>query len=358
MYGMDFIQYMANALLMGDSNIVSVHRRVYEEVNRGVPANQLARILGVDPSAPGDQNQSRRARARNPETLAEFLPFFAIRPLYNQTIWLLSKTGVGLLRSVVLISVASYFAMGVLLFLWVLRFAGAKLGALIAFLLMATPPMTQLGRDLTPDASGSLIAFLALYLVFEKRTLAPGFTLLLLSIFFRTDFVVLAGLVLLACYLERRIELRTAAAISALAVICVLMINYFAGDYGIKMLYYRNFVGVPFNPAEMAVEFSARDYVSAVRSGLSLISESFFIPFLLLGVFGLVVERMRVLFAVALSYVVFHFIVLPNWQERWVGIFYLCCGVCGAAVLEKSRLPLPEHGSQLGSATGKPTGVP
>jgi hypothetical protein len=28
-----------------------------------------------------------------------------------------------------------------------------------------------------------------------------------------------------------------------------------------------------------------------------------------------------------------HFIVLPNWQERWFGVFYLAMGVCAASAV-------------------------
>jgi hypothetical protein len=60
------------------------------------------------------------------------------------------------------------------------------------------------------------------------------------------------------------------------------MINYFAGDYGLRMLYYRNFIGTPSAPGEMTVTFSFRDYLVAFRSGITLMTNRFF-PFLLSG---------------------------------------------------------------------------
>jgi hypothetical protein len=73
-----------------------------------------------------------------------------------------------------------------------------------------------------------------------------------------------------------------ASVLALLAVASVFCINHFAGDYGIGMLYYRNFVGVPVAPAEMTVGLSWREYVAALRSGITLMAESFFLPFLLL----------------------------------------------------------------------------
>ena len=347
-YAMDSIQYMGNALLMEDTDIVRVHDRVYSELRHGVPDSALRGLLGSEGASPADQNESRRERARSPRIFAEFLPLFAIRPLYNQSLWLLSKTGLGLLRSAILISVASYFAIGVLLFVWLRQYAGILFGLAISFLLMISPPLTEIGRDLTSDGLSTLVAFAALFLIFEKRLLAPGLALLLASIFFRTDFVVLAGPIVLLCWLEKRIDLWQAGILLLVAVGSVLTINHFAGDYGIKMLYYRNFVGVPVAPAEMTILFSFHDYLSAFRAGITLTVNSFFLPFLLLGIIGLVSTRMRALFGVTLAYVLLHFLILPNWQERWVAVFYLCCGICAATTVSKADRVQPELPERAG----------
>lgn len=191
----------------------------------------------------------------------------------------------------------------------------------------------NLGRDTTADPLATLVAFASLYLIFEKRRLFPGFILLLASIYFRTDFVVLAGPVILACWLERWIGFWKGGVLCVLAIASVLCINHFAGDYGLSMLYFRNFGGVPVAPGEMSVHLSLKDYLSDLRSGITLIMESFFLPFLLLGSVGLVSRRMLGLFAVTLAYVWLHFMVLPNWQERWFGVFYLSMAVCAATVV-------------------------
>jgi hypothetical protein len=79
----------------------------------------------------------------------------------------------------------------------------------------------------------------------------------------------------------------------------------------------------------MTVQFSWTDYVSAFRSGLTLAANSFLLPFLLLGTIGVFLSRrMLALYAVAASYLCLHFMLLPNWQERWFGLFYLTMGVC------------------------------
>jgi hypothetical protein len=333
-YSMDSIQYMGNALLMEETDPVIIHQKVYSEIKLRVPGVPQEQLLGYEPGAPQSQNDSRRERAMNPYRFAEFLPLFAIRPLYNQALWLISKTGLGLLRASIFLSVVPYFLLGILLILWLLRYVDMPLAFLMAFLLMISPPLTELGRDLGSDALATLLAFLSLYLIFEKELLTAGLAVLLASIFVRTDNVVLAGPVILACWLEQRIDFVKASALAVLALASALSINHFAGDYGIKMLYYRNFIGTPLAPAEMTVQFSFHDYLSAFRSGITLGTNSFFIPFLLVGIGGFfVAKKMRSVAAVALAFLLLHFIVLPNWQERWFGVFYLAMVVTSAETL-------------------------
>ncbi|MGA7217667.1 MAG: hypothetical protein WBX38_05105 [Candidatus Sulfotelmatobacter sp.] len=332
-YSMDSIQYMGNALLMEERDPARIHQRVYAEVRRFVPAADRDNLLGHRADAPDDQNKSRQQRAANSGAFAEFLPLFAIRPLYNQTLWLVSKTGLGLVRAGLLLSVAPYFLLGILVFVWLGKYMSPWLTLGFSTLLMITPPLMSMGRETTADPLATLVAFASLYLIFEKRRLLPGIVLLLASIYFRTDFVALAGPVLAVCWLERRVDWWEATVLGMLAVASVLCINHFAGDYGIGMLYYRNLSGVPITPGEMTVRLTASDYISAFRSGITLMIESFFLPFLMLGMAGLVVKRMRGLFAVTLAYVLLHFMVLPNWQERWFGVFYLSMAVCAATAM-------------------------
>jgi hypothetical protein len=332
-YSMDSIQYMGNALLMEERDPVRIHERVYGEVKKFVPKAWSDALLGHQIGAPEGQNKSRQVRAADAHKFAEFLPLFAIRPLYNQTLWVVSKTGLGLVRAGIVLSVVPYFLLGVLAFVWLGKYMSAWLTLGFSILLMISPPLMSLGRDTTADALATLVAFSSLYLIFEKRRLLPGMILLLASIYFRTDFVVLAGPVILACWLERRIDLWKTAVLAVVAVASVLCINHFAGDYGMGMLYYRNFSGVPIAPGEMTVHLSARDYLSALRGGITLMTESFFLPFLLLGTVGIVLKRMRGLFAVTLGYQLLHFMILPNWQERWFGVFYLAMAVCAATTV-------------------------
>jgi hypothetical protein len=338
-YEMDSINYMGNALLMEETDPAKIHQRVYAEVSR-MPPGTREDFEGNRVGASPDQNSSRHERAVNAYRAAEFFPLFAIRPLYVQTLYYVSKSGLGLTRASVVISVISYFLLGLLVFYWMRIHSSALVALVMAFLVMIAPPLLLLGRENTSDALANLVAVFAIYLVFETSWLAPGLTVLLASIYFRTDNVVLAGPVLLILCWQRRLEFWQGVVLSGIAVTSALAINRLAGDYGWKMLYFRNFVGTPLAPAEIPVSFSFRDYVHAWRSGITLAAAGFSVPFLLAGIPGILLCRqLRPVAGAAIASTALHFALLPNWQERWFGVYYLVMAVCAASVTSGAGFP-------------------
>jgi hypothetical protein len=103
-----------------------------------------------------------------------------------------------------------------------------------------------------------------------------------------------------------------------------MFINRMAGDFGLAMLYYRNFVGTPVAPAEMVVHFSVAQYLQALRANLAAIFQGWLIPFLLLATIGFFRRsRLAAASSIAVSYVALHLLILPDWVERWFVIAYI-----------------------------------
>jgi hypothetical protein len=353
LYDIDMLGYIGNALLNGEHDPVRVHQRVYQEVDKLPPVVQ-EHFKGIQADADASQNASRRDRAVNAYHFAEFLPFFAIRPMYNDLIWLLNKAGVGLVQAVVLVSVVSYFLLGTLLFVWVQTLVGNVWAALLASVVMLTPAVMQVGRFTGADGISTLFALFSLYLIFEKRFWVVGTAVLLLSIYIRTDNVALAAPVLLVGVWQKRIAFWKGAVLLAVAVGSVLLINHFAGDYGIRMLYYRNFIGTPIAPAEVKEAFTISDYLRAFRAGISDALNSSLIPFMVVGIIGfLASSRLRVLGAVTIVYSVLHFIILPNWQERWFVILYLVLSIIGINAVAGSKYSNGALGERSGFGDGR-----
>jgi hypothetical protein len=324
-YDMDMVGYLGNALLMKERDAVRVHDQVYAEMRRTLPPEVFDSLTGK--GGPPDQDASRRARFEHSDNFAQFLPFFAIRPLYNMSVYFLGRMA-GLIPAMRLISSLSYFLLGALTFWWMSRYIPKQVGAAAALFLMLTPPIVWIGRYTGSDALATLAAFFALYLIFEREQFAAGIALLMVSLWIRTDNIVVLAPVVIGWWLLGRIELWKATVLGILAVASVLTINHFAGDYGIGMLYYRNFVGVPLAPADMSVQFSMRQYTSAFAAGIRAMLASYTTLFLFLGIVGWWLSRKaRPVIVVAAVSVALHFLILPNWQERWFGVFYLTMGI-------------------------------
>jgi hypothetical protein len=337
LYNIDMLQYMGNALLRGETDIVRIHREVYSELAQQVPADIRDRFTGTNPQ--NDDNGSMGNRARNPYEYAEFLPFFALRPMYNSTLYWVSRR-VGLIRAMRLLSVLSYFGIGIVLYVWLRHSLSPGVSALSSILLMLIPPMTMLARFTGSDGVSTLVAFLALYLVMQRKMLTTGLTLMLASIYFRTDNVVLLAPVLALCWLEEDLEFWKAAVLGTVGVVSVLLINHFAGDYGIQMLYYRNFVGSPVHPAEIVIHFSPKQYLEAFLTNIKAAAYRDATLFLLLGGIGFRLNPWtRRLALVVLCYAVLHYLLLPSWLERWYILFYLGMGITAVRAIESQFWP-------------------
>jgi hypothetical protein len=329
LYDLDMLGYMANVAVLETSGASRIHAAVYSELPRHVPDGTRAHLLGQDNA--GQDSASRRDRAGNPDHFAEFLPCFAIRPLYIEMLHILRRLGIYLVRVTVLGSVLPYMALAALIFVWSARYVGPLLASLFAFLLAVTPPILGLARYSGPDSLSTFWTCLALYFIFERRRFAIGLVFLLSSVYIRTDNVLLALLVLAyLCLRMNELDKWKAGTLGVVAVLSVFAINHFAGDYGWRMLYYRGFIAAPLAPGEFVAQFSFADYNRALRTGLSAIFNGNFIPYLLFGLIGYLAMRKRTLgavFAIVIAFAALHFVIFPLVEDRYFSLFYVVTGL-------------------------------
>jgi hypothetical protein len=333
-YTSDGFEYMANAVAMRGASIQQIHDTVYREVFAEVPRPALDHLLGNDP-VETSQSRSFHDRVVNPYHFAEFLPCFAIRPIFNELVYVLHyKLGIGLLRATILISVLSYWAMGWILLTWISRYVAAPWAELVSLLLMLTPPIWDLARWPQPDALSCMSSLLALYFILEKTWITAGLTILLAAVYVRSDNVLLVMSVLAyLSILSHTVDKTKAATLAAVAIGSVLLINHFAGDYGARMLYYRGFTAIPLAPGEMTARFEFHDYLVALRGGVTAVIHGEFIPFALLGVVGLLRRPPGAILGltiVSVAYCASHFMIYPDVEERYFGLFFLAMGVSAA----------------------------
>lgn len=359
-YTSDGFVYMANAVAMHGASIQVIHDTVYREAFAEIPKPILDHLLGKDP-VETSQSRSFQERANNPYSFAEFLPSFAIRPVFNELVYVLHyELGVGLLRATILIPVLSYWAMGWIVLTWISRYVMRSWAALVSLLLMLTPPVWDLARSTTPDALSCMVSLLALYLILEKNRVFLGLTILLSSVYIRTDNVLLVlPMLVYLCIRTRTIEKTKAGVLAAVAVGSVFLINHFAGDYGTRLLYYRAFIAPPLAPGELVAQFGFHDYLVALRAGVAAVLHGDFIPFALMGVVGFLSRPTAAilgLMIVTIAYSGSHFLIFPLVEGRYFGLLFLAMGISLAASLFTPRVRPLQQEFSVSAASGEPIG--
>jgi len=363
LYDMDMMGYIGNAIAMSGATVRQIHDVAYRAVADEVPSGIKEHLLGTDVSGPPTQWQSRQDRAANADHFAEYLPCFAVRPIFNELVYLLHfKLGVGLVRATIVISVVSYWLTGVLVLAWLTRYVGVSRAAICSLFLMLAPPIINLARFNTPDALSCLVSLAALYLIFERKALFLGLTLLLLSVYVRTDNILLVIAVLgYSSFVTGQLEKTKAAVLAAVAVASVILINHYAGDYGLRMLYYRSFVAIPLAPGEFVAPFGRGDYLRALRTAISQTLNGFFPLFVLMGLVGYLARRTQVsqaIAAVTTFYVAGHFVLFPSGQERFWGPFYIVTAMIMTIAAWRQQTPQVDGGpTSIHAGSAGPTQV-
>jgi hypothetical protein len=357
-YTSDEFLYMANAVAMHGDDIKAIHDTVYQEVLTKIPKPALDHLLGNDP-VETSQSRSFHERAVNPYRFAQFLPWFAVRPVFNELVYVLHyKLGIGLLKATVLISVASYWALGWMVLTWISRYVAVPWAALVSTFLMLTPPIWDLARWPMPDALSCLVMLSGLYALLERKRIVLGLTILMASVYVRTDNVLLVLSVLAyLSILNHTIDKAKAAVLAAVAIGSVVLINHFSGDYGPRMMYYRAFIGTPSAPAEVVINFGFRDFLGGLRGGVAALIHGDFITFAMMGVVALL-RRPRGaisgLMMVTVPYSAMRFLMYPLVEGRYYGLFFVVMGIALATTIVAWSKPTSHHAASESSVTREP----
>jgi hypothetical protein len=287
LYNFDMIPYAAQALLFPEQDATLVHDQVYSALKWEIPGTDYAAIADA-PHA--------RDLARDPRRFAEALPFFSTKPLYVMAVYVAYRLGFNLAQATVVPSVLSYALLGVLVFAWIGRYLAGIYDAVFSCLIIFSPPVLLLARLSAPDALSTVLLVAGLYFILEREALAIGAALLLLSIYARTNNLILVAFIFgyLAVFAKDRMRLSYANAgvLLAAGIVSVAAINHFSGFYGWQMLFYTSVIGHTSTPAETVVHISLREYLSAVKQGLfAMVLKGFESMFAFLGFLAIFLLR-------------------------------------------------------------------
>ncbi len=250
-------------------------------------------------------------------------PFYAIRPLYIEAVRLLP------LR---LISPLAYFAIGIVLLLW-LRSPWLSLPLLLL------PASVAASREVTPDALSTLFVVTGFYLLVKRRHLG-GVLMLVLSLTVRTDNLFILAPALVWLVWDRVMPLPYAGCIAAAACVYLAVVQHFSGNYGWAVLIAHN-IHPLVAPAEYVGRLSALQYFSYLAQGAKgiLVMTSVWV---FLGVGAWKLNRaMRPLLLISAAFAVIHIVVFPVPEDRYFLPAYLLTSVVFASSFARKQQMAP-----------------
>ena len=304
-------------------------RYVYESLIRSAkqPIEDIYRIV---------KHESPRAEAStvmdSSEHLGELEPLYAIRPVYVQLATLISRAGLSPEKSINLVSAISLFLIALLAY-------AATQNYLYSTLLMVTPAVVIVGRLGGPDAFSSLVVVAGCMAVLREK-LFVGILLLMISIWIRTDNIVIVLVLFGWLVWGRKLSGLYAGVLTALAIGSVEWINTLSGNYGWRVLLHYSFIGGKY-PAEIRPGISLVEYAYAFAvNAESLVPQ--LAPWLLLGIaaWSLRSRERKFLVPVVMA-CAFHYLLFPSGEARYFTWAYLVTGILfiRALVNPENRVP-------------------
>jgi len=292
-------------------------RYIYEALVRG-------KYETVEVVYPIIKHSSKRAEESS--VLDSPTHLYAIKPLYVKAIEATAFTRLPIQVRINLISAVSLFGIGLVVLGWT-----GKPG--YSALLLATSAIVVLGRMGTPDGLSTLVVLAGLWAISRSRLLI-GIFLLLVSIWIRTDNLLLVITALGFLLWQKRMTLVDAGVFSALSVGSVMLINHFSGNYSWRVLFQFSFIGGG-SPAEVHPHFGVAQYLGvAARSAETIIPQVAI--WVLLGIVAWKwVSPSRGLLIPVWIAVVAHFALYPSPESRYLVWAFVVTGVIFVGALQR-----------------------
>lgn len=307
--GIDVLGYAGIVALNDTGNVVKVHDILYSH-----PLN--AHLRGLD----GDTVQARdmRRRAADPYLAAMHFPYFAIKPLYISTLQVVHRFGLSAIDSVRAVSALSLF--GIAIMFWIYT------RSLLALIPLILPETLLLGQTHDPDGMSCLLLLLGLWLVFVKRV-DMGLLPLLVAIWVRPENALLTALVVVAMFVQGRVDWIKAAILVVLSFASVWAINHYGYPWE-EM--YGHFLGAAPGTGDASTFVNywsslAKSVTNALRSAVPLF------VILWMVCFPFVEESMQWILGVTLVFSAARFLMFPGYEPRYYGLFFTVTAI-GAVV--------------------------
>jgi hypothetical protein len=284
LYNWDLVGYTACALEAGGCDPALLQGRTYGLLEESVPEDAYSELAS---STPG-----RVARATDPSSLGQHLPFYRVRPAYVLLLAGLMRCGLDPGAASSIISTAAAVVSLLLLLRLVPGYSCARHRILVSIGCLGGG-LATVARHATPDALACLAFVSCSALLLRRR----GILLLLLPVcaLVRAD-LLLAVLPFHAYIFHGRIfgRLRTAASAAA-SILAAASAGLLLGGYGWATVFNYTFVDHSDHPASISASVAIRDYLGVMRNTLSEIplSETWVFGFLAVLLAGILLMKAR-----------------------------------------------------------------
>lgn len=316
MFSIDLLGYAGNVASSETADLVHAHSMVYQE-----PLTPHLRGTDTDDA----QARILRRRASDPYYSTLYLPYFSVKPLYIVAMEAARKSGVTLVNASRAVSAICFF--GIALALWTYTRSA------LALVILILPETLLLGQANEPDGMSVMLLLWGLWAVFAKDS-RLGFLPLLLAVWARPDNAILCLAVAAFLWALKKVESLEAVVFVALAVASAVLISHFG--YGWRSLYFHTFLGG--EPGSVA-RFTATDYLHALGRGIldALHSTApIYVILWALCIAKLADRSLREILLVAGVFSLIHFVIFPNYEARYYGLFFVVTAAVSVRLLSES----------------------
>lgn len=259
------------------------------------------------------------------ESYVQQRPYYTVKILYVALVRLSARL-VGAMRAPHLVSVVSYFFLAWSVCLW-LRSFGVSEGwtTLASIAIMFSSVATDTARMGTPDLLCTLLLVTGAWLLLSSPYPVPGALLLALSVLGRQDSLILAGLLLVLAYLRGRITLAVGVAACVVMLACDIAVT--RGSY----------------PYHQLLAWTLRtSYWHALSHNIAKTEVAIYCPFLLVAFAAIKYRFQTGLVIVCACSLVVRYVLMPNWEIRYLLPQALIVAVVGAALILGGKLVCAE----------------
>jgi hypothetical protein len=329
-WNFDAVPYVAVAFSLSERDPETVHRSVYDELRSAVPEAAFQALTAG--------SEYRKALYSSPGALATQRSLYVNKPAYVAAVAMLHGFGVNGFRATRVISVGALVALAFVVLSWLRSARSGPLHVLAAGVLLVSRPLVELASLSTPDGACIVPLAVGAGLVVSSRRHALGIAIASVAIVFRPDaaiMVLLLGAWATFYAPERTLSRRTLVVASTAIIVGTVLLQKVIGATSMPVLLHHVFEARLYAPEHMKAAITLSGYLSALQKGLrgyGLYRGSDLALHLLvssIAIIGVVTSRREVMrpfigwVVLVWTYVVIHFLVLPDPSDRYFAPTYL-----------------------------------